>query len=66
MEIEKVEIKQEGTHFQDTLMLNSDMCNDSSPKKQELVDPTDELAKKILTVLLISVNQKGNDFKTKS
>ena len=42
MEIEKVEIKQEGTHFQDTLMLNSDMCNDSSPKKQELVDPTDD------------------------
>ena len=42
MEMKNLEIKQEGTHFQDTLLLNSDMCDDSSPKKQELVDPTDD------------------------
>jgi len=42
MEMENLEIKQETTDFQDTLILNSDLCNDSFLIKQELVDPTDE------------------------
>ena len=44
MEIENLEIKQDITDFQDTLILNSDLCNDSSLIKQELVGPTDDFS----------------------
>ena len=61
MEIENLEIKQEGTHFQDTLMLNSDLCNDSSLIKQELVDQTDVFGKEIIDSFVDLCEPKPKD-----
>ena len=58
MEMKNLEIKQEGTHFQDTLMLNSDLCNDFSLIKQEFVDLTDDFGAKNIDSFVVSMKQK--------
>ena len=46
METENLDNKQEATDFQNTLILNSDLCKDFSLIKQELVDPTDDFCER--------------------